>query len=139
VRHAYDTLLRLYPEPFRGRYRAEMSLDFAEGWAEARAVGRAASVSFASRAAGDLFVSLLREWGRGSRVLIGATTAAVTLLLWAVALRPWAWKWDVQPGPPPHARTAPPATEVELLVLAVAAMVPVVVVLLVANRLAKRA
>ena len=103
MRHAYETLLRLYPEAFRRRYGTEMSLDFAEGWAEARAVGPVATVVFASRVAGDLVVSLLREWTRGFRVAIAAATAGVTLLLWSVALRPWAWQWDMQIGPPPQA------------------------------------
>jgi len=107
VRHAYDTLLRLYPDAFRRRYGVEMSLDFADGWHEARANGPAAALAFATRAAGDLAVSLVREWTRGSRLAIGAGAAAVTMLLWGVALRPWAWKWDIQPGPPRNAAVTP--------------------------------
>ena len=91
MRHAYDMLLRLYPEPFRRRYGAEMSLDFTDGWAEARATGPAAVLRFACRVAGDLAVSLLREWTRGARLVIVAATAGVTLLLWGLALRPWVW------------------------------------------------
>jgi len=138
VRHAYETLLRLYPEAFRRRYGTEMSLDFAEGWAEARAVGPVATVVFASRVAGDLVVSLLREWTRGFRVAIAAATAGVTLLLWGVALRPWAWQWDLRIGPPPQAQNAPPVTEAELLVLATAVLIPILVVLVCASRLVKR-
>jgi hypothetical protein len=138
VRHAYDVLLRLYPEPFRRRYGMEMSLDFADGWREARAGGILAAAAFAARASGDLAVSLLREWTRGPRVVIGALAAGVTLLLWGLALRPWAWRWDIQPGPPPQMRSAPPVTETELLVLAAAAMIPVIVVLLLATRLVTR-
>ena len=44
-------------------------------------------------------MSLLREWIRGSRFAIGAVTTGVTLLLWGMALRPWMWNWDTQPGP----------------------------------------
>jgi hypothetical protein len=133
VRHAYDVLLRLYPEAFRRRYSVDMSLDFADGWAEARAGGLAATLVFAARVAGDLAVSLLREWTRGARLAIVAATAGVTLLLWGVALRPWAWNWNLQPGRP---RNVPvdDATAAELLVIAAAAMLPVVVVLLVSLR-----
>jgi len=138
VRHAYETLLRLYPEAFRRRYGTEMSLDFAEGWAEARAAGPVATVVFASHVAGDLVVSLLREWTRGFRVAIAAATAGVTLLLWGVALRPWAWQGDLRVGPPPQAQNAPPVTEAELLVLATAVLIPILVVLVCASRLVKR-
>ena len=61
---------------------------------------------------------------------IGAATAAVTLLLWGLALRPWAWQWDMQIGPPPQARNAPPVTEAELLVVATAVLIPILVVLI---------
>jgi len=138
VRHAYETLLRLYPEAFRRRYGTEMSLDFADGWNEARARGPAAALAFAARVAGDLVVSLLREWTRGIRLAIAAATAAVTLLLWGVVLRPWAWRWDIQIGPPPQAQNAPPVTEAELLVLATAVLIPILVVLVCASRLVKR-
>jgi hypothetical protein len=137
VRHAYDVLLRLYPDAFRRRFGVEMSLDFADGWTAARAGGTVAALAFAWRVAGDLVVSLLREWTRGPRPAIAAITAGVTAVLWGLALRPWMWKWDIQPGPPAHARTAPPVTEVELLVLAVTAMVPVVVIILFASFLAR--
>ncbi len=138
MRHAYDRLLRLYPDAFRRRYGAEMLLDFEEGWAEARAAGPVATVAFASRVAGDLVVSLLREWTRGYRLAIAAATVGVTLLLWGVALRPWAWQWDMQIGPPPQARNAPPVTQAELLVLATAVLIPILVVLVCASRLVKR-
>jgi len=136
VRHAYDLLLRLYPHAFRRRYGVEMSLDFADGWSEARARGRTAALVFTTHVLGDLVVSLVREWTRGARLAIAVATASVTLLLWGLALRPWAWKWDIQPGP----RQAPAGdvTSAELLVLAVGAMLPVIVVLLFAMRLIKR-
>ena len=137
MRHAYDTLLRLYPETFRRRYGVEMSLDFADGWADARSHGAAATLAFSSRVAGDLVMSLLREWTRGVRLGIVAATVGVTALLWGVALRPWAWKWDIQPGPPRNAAVTP-VTEGELLALAAAALLPVIVVLLFATRMVKR-
>ena len=137
MRHAYDVLLRLYPEAFRRRYGVEMSLDFADGWAEARAGGPITVVWFATRVAGDLAVSLLREWTRGVRLAIVAASAGVTLLLWGLALRPWAWRWDIQPGPPPHA-PAIDVTAAQLVGLAAVAMLPVILVLLFATRLVKR-
>jgi hypothetical protein len=137
VRHAYDVLLRLYPETFRRRYGVEMSLDFADGWAEARAGGPAAALVFSAHVAGDLVVSLLREWTRGARLAIVAATAGVTLLLWGVALRPWAWHWNIQPGPPPNV-PVDEATAAELLVVAAGAMLPVIVVLLFSLRMVKR-
>jgi hypothetical protein len=130
-------LLRLYPVAFRRRYGVEMSCDFADGWAEARAGGRMATLAFVRRAAGDLAVSLLREWTRGARLGIVIATAGVTTLLWALALRPWLWAWSFRQIPP---RPAPQAdvTEAELLMVAVGAMLPVIVVLLLASRLVKR-
>ena len=137
MRHAYDMLLRLYPIAFRRRYGVEMSLDFADGWAEARACGRIAMLAFVRHAAGDLAVSLLREWTRGARLAIVAATIGVTTLLWALALRPWLWAWSFRQIPP---RPAAPAdvTEAELLMVAAGAMLPVIVVLLVSMRLLKR-
>ena len=137
MRHAYERLLRLYPDAFRRRYGVEMALDFADGWAEARACGRLAALAFLRRAAGDLAVSLLREWASGARLAIVAATAGVTLLLWSLALRPWLWAWSFRQIPP---RPAPQAdvTEAELLMVAVGAMLPVIVVLLLATRLVKR-
>lgn len=137
MRHAYDMLLRLYPIAFRRRYATEMSLDFADGWAEARACGRLAALAFLRRAAGDLAVSLLREWTTGARLAIVAATAGVTLLLWSLALRPWLWAWNLRQLPP---RPATPGdiTEAELLMVAAGAMLPVIVVLLWSMRLLKR-
>jgi hypothetical protein len=138
VRHAYDVLLRLYPVAFRRRYGVEMSCDFADGWAEARARGRMATLGFVRRTAGDLAVSLLREWTRGARLGIVIATAGVTTLLWSLALRPWLWAWNLRQIPP---RPAAPddVTEAELLIVAVGAMIPVIVVLLMATtRLVKR-
>jgi hypothetical protein len=134
VVHAYAVLLRLYPRAFRRRYAAEMSLDFDDALCAARAAGWVAVGAFAMRALGDLAVSLAREWSRTGRLALTAATAGLTALLWGLALRPWTW-WDIQPGPPAHARSAPPVTEAELLVLAVLALLPVVVVLLFAGHL----
>lgn len=137
MRHAYERLLRLYPDAFRRRYGVEMALDFADGWAEAAARGRAATLAFAARAAGDLAVSVVREWTRGVRLAILAATAAVTLALWSLALRPWAWKWTIRPGGPANA-PAENVTPEMLLGLAAAAMIPVLFVLVFATRMVKR-
>jgi hypothetical protein len=136
VVHAYAVLLRLYPRAFRRRYAAEMSLDFEDALCAARAAGRAAVGAFAMRALGDLAVSLAREWSRTGRLALTAATAGLTALLWGLALRPWAWR-RIQPGPPAHASSAPPITAAELLVLAVLALLPVVVVILLAGHLTR--
>jgi hypothetical protein len=133
---AYALLLWLYPQPFRRRYAVEMLLDFEDALYAARGDGWVAIGRFAMRALGDLAVSLAREWSRNSRLALTAATAAITALLWGLALRPWAWP-NIQPGPPPHARSAPPVTEVQLLVLALLALLPVVVAILFAGHLTR--
>ena len=135
--HAYEVLLRLYPDAFRRRYGAEMALDFADALDAARAGGSMAVARFAARALGDLAMSVLREWTRAGRLGWVAATAGITLALWGLALRPWLWNWDVEPGPLAAAGSAPPVTEGELLVLAVLALVPIVVVILFAGRLTR--
>jgi hypothetical protein len=136
VHHVYDRFLRLLPEDFRRRYGVEMALDFEDGWREAATGGWRRRVEFGMRASGDLAVSLLREWTRGARLSVVAATASVSALLWGLALRPWSWHWQTSPSPR-HAAVVP-VTEAELLVLAGAAMLPVLVVLLFASRLVQR-
>jgi hypothetical protein len=109
-----------------------MSLDFEDALCAARAGGWVAVGAFAMRALGDLAVSLPREWARTAELGFTAATAGLTALLWGLALRPWTWR-DIQPRPPAHARSAPPATETELLVLAALALLPVVAVILFAG------
>jgi hypothetical protein len=133
VVRAYDAILRLYPESFRSRYAAEMLLDFEDGLGAAGKNGVLAVAKFVRCAVGDFVVSLFREWIGAGRAVGVAITTAITLLLWGVALRPWSWRWDIQPGPPVRARFARPVTEIELLMLA---LVPVVVVFLLAAQLA---
>jgi hypothetical protein len=137
VVRAYDALLRLYPEPFRSRYDAEMLLDFEDGLGAAATNGVLAVATFVRCAVGDVVVSLVRERMGSGRAVRLAITAAITLLLWGLALRPWSWRWDIQPGPPAHARFARPVTEIELLILALLALVPVMVVFLLARQLAR--
>jgi hypothetical protein len=136
VVHAYAVLLRLYPQPVRRRYAAEMSLDFEDALCAARAGGWVAVGAFVMRVLGDLAVSLPREWARTDRLALTAAAAGITALLWGLALRPWAW-WDIPPGPPAHALSALPVTEAELLVLAVLALLPVVVVILFTGHLTR--
>jgi hypothetical protein len=114
-----------------------MALDFEDGWREAAAAGWRRRVAFGTRASGDLAVSLLREWTRGARLGVLAATASVTATLWGLALRPWSWPWQTSSPRLRHAAAAP-VTETELLVLAGAAMLPVLVVLLFASRLVQR-
>jgi hypothetical protein len=130
VVRAYDAFLRLYPEPFRSRYAAEMLLDFEEGLGAAAPHGVLAVAAFVRGALGDFVVSLFREWIGAGRAVRVAITMAITLLLWGLALRPWSWPWDTPLRPLAHPRVARPVTEVELLMLALLALVPVMVVLL---------
>lgn len=134
--HAFAVLLWLYPQPFRRRYAAEMSLDFEDALATARGRGRVAVGALAMRTLGDLVMSLTREWTCTGRLGLTAATASLTALLWGLALRPWAWG-NIHPGPPAHARSAPPVSETELLLLAVLALLPVVVVIFVAGHLTR--
>jgi hypothetical protein len=134
MHHVYDLFLRLLPADFRRRYEVEMALDFEDGWREAATGGWRRRVEFGMRASGDLAVTLLREWTRGARLGVVAATASVTALLWGLALRPWSW--PTAPRPRPAAIV--PVTEAELLVLAAAAMLPMLAVLLLASRLVQR-
>ena len=136
VVRAYDAILRLYPESFRSRYAAEMLLDFEDGLGAAGKTGVLAIATFLRCAAGDSVVSLFREWIGAGRAVGVAITTAITLLLWGLALRPWSWRWDIQPGPPVSARFARPVTETELLMVALLALLPAVVILLLAAQLA---
>lgn len=88
------------------------------------------------RASGDLVATVLREWTRGARLGVVAASASATALLWGLALRPWSWPWATSP----IRRTAAvvPVTEGELLVLAAAAMMPVLAVLLLASLMVQR-
>lgn len=133
MHHVYALFLRLLPDDFRRRYGVEMALDFEDGWRDAATGGWRRRVEFGMRASGDLAVSLLREWTRGARLGVVASTAGVTTLFWGLALRPWSWYGQTFPRQRPAAVV--PVTEAELLVLAGAAMLPVLVVLLFASRL----
>lgn len=128
-------ILRLYPHSFRSRYAAEMMLDFEDGLGAAAQDGVLAVATFVRCALGDFVVSLFRERLGAGRAIRVAVTAALTLFLWGLALRPWSWRWDIQPGPPVRARFVRPATEIELLILALLALVLVVVVVLWAGQL----
>ena len=130
---AYRLVLRFYPEAFRRRYADEMRLDFEDALQEAAAAGAMATLVFACRQTADTGSSLLREWSRGTRVATIAATTGVTLTLWALALRPWAWI-RIQPRDRAMFTTAP--VEIwELLVIAIVAMVPVIVLIVLAPRL----
>lgn len=137
VVRAYEVILWLYPESFRLRYAAEMLLDFEDGLGAAGKSGVLAVATFVGCAVGDFVVSLFREWIGADRAVRVAIATAITLLLWGLALRPWSWRWDIQPGPPVRERFGRPLTEIELLMLALLALVPVVVVLLLASQLAR--
>ncbi|MCC7124822.1 MAG: hypothetical protein IT178_08230 [Acidobacteria bacterium] len=136
MHHVYKLFLRLLPEDFHRRYGVEMALDFEDGWREAAAGGWRRRVEFGVRASGDLAVSLLRERTRGAHLGVVAATVSVTTLLWGLALRPWSWPWEALPRP--RQAEVVPVSEAELLGLAAAAVLPVLVVLLFGSRLVQR-
>jgi uncharacterized membrane protein YidH (DUF202 family) len=85
----------------------------------------------------DMCASLLREWSRGTRAMTAAATTGITIALWGLALRPWTWKESIRPQDRGTSMTAP--VEVwELIAIAVVALVPVVVLIVLAPRLVQR-
>jgi hypothetical protein len=129
---AYRVALRFYPEAFRRRYADEMRLDFEDALQEAVAAGAVAALLFACRQTADMCSSLLREWSRGARAATIAATSVITVALWGLALRPWAWKGIIQPRNRGTFTTAP---VLDLFVIAIVAMVPVIALVLLAPRL----
>jgi hypothetical protein len=130
----YRVALWLYPEAFRRRYADEMRLDFEDALQGAVAAGAIAVLLFASRQTADMGSSLLREWSRGTRAATIAVTAVITAALWGLALRPWACKRSIQPINRGTFTTAP-VDLWALFVIAIVAMVPVIVLIVLAPRL----
>jgi hypothetical protein len=128
---AYRLALSFYPPAFRRRYADELRLDFEDGLHEAVATGAFVAVLFACRTTVDLCASLLREWSRGTRAATAAATTGVTIALWGLALRPWTWKPSFQPQSRDAFSTAP-VDVWELVAIAVAALVPVIAVIVLA-------
>jgi len=127
----YRVALSLYPEAFRRRYAEEMQLDFEDALQEALNAGAIAALLLMCRQTVDLGSSLIREWSRGSRPATTAATTAITVALWALALRPWAWMRDIQPLGRSTLTTAP-VDVWELFVIAIVAMAPVVALVMLA-------
>lgn len=134
---AYRMALWLYPEAFRRRYAEEMRLDFEDGLQEALATGATAALLFACRHTADMCSSLIREWSLGTRAAAIAATTFTTVALWGLALRPWAWNWSIRPRDRGTFATAPVDLWV-LFVIAIVAMVPVILLILLAPRLVLR-
>lgn len=129
---AYRVALWFYPEAFRRRYADEMLLDFEDALREAVAAGAIAALLFACRQTADMCSSLIREWSCGTRAPTIAATTVITVALWGLALRPWAWDRSIQPRNRGTFTTAP-VDVWELFVIAIAAMVPVIVLILLAS------
>jgi hypothetical protein len=135
---AYRLALSFYPAPFRRRYAEEMRLDFEDGLQEAVAAGPLAVSFFACRTTVDTCASLVREWSVGTRAARAAATAGITLALWGAALRPWAW--DRVARPQTRATSMTGSVEAwELIVIAVVALLPVIALIVLAQRLVQRA
>jgi uncharacterized membrane protein YidH (DUF202 family) len=131
---AYCVVLSFYPKTFRHRYADEMRLDFEDALQEAVAAGAIAALLFACRQTADMCSSLLREWSRGTRAATAAATTVMTVAIWGLALRPWAWKRTIQLRDRGTFTTAP-VDVWDLLVIAIVVMVPVIVVIVLAPRL----
>jgi hypothetical protein len=128
----YRVALSLYPEAFRRRYAEEMRLDFEDALQEAVTVGAIAALLFVRRQTVDMCSSLIREWSRGTRAAtIAAATTVITVALWGLALRPWAWMRSIQPLDHSTLTTAP-VDVWELFVIAIVAMVPVIALIMLA-------
>jgi hypothetical protein len=131
---AYRVALGLYPGTFRSRYADEMRLDFEDALQDAVAAGAAAVLRFVCRQAADLWSSLLREWSCGTRAATAAATTLITVALWGLALRPWTWTPSFQPRERERFTTSP-VDVWELLVIAIVALVPVIVLVVLTPRL----
>jgi hypothetical protein len=134
---AYRVALWFYPGAFRRRYADEMRLDFEDAVQEAVSAGAVTAILFACRQTTDLCSSLLREWSRGTRAATAVATTVITVALWGVALRPWTWKASVQPRDRQTFATAP-ADVWELFLVAIVAMVPALLLIVLAPRLTAR-
>ena len=135
---AYRVVLACYPGDFRRRYAQEMRLDFEDALQEAVAAGAVAVLRVACRQGTDTCWSLVREWSRGPRVVTAAATTVITVALWGLALRPWSWPRHV-PARHRDSVTTAPVDGWELLVLAAAAIGPVIGAIVLASRLGLRA
>ena len=88
----YTALILLYPHAFWRTFHEELEDDFEEGSVEAREAGPAAVWKFRLRTAGDLAVSLLREWLRTPWIPVLITSASISMGLFAFAafkVRQW--------------------------------------------------
>jgi hypothetical protein len=134
---AYRVALWFYPGAFRRRYADEMRLDFKDAVHDAVAAGAVTTLLFACRQTTDLCSSLLREWSRDTRAATAVATTVITAVLWGLALRPWAWKPSVQPRDRQTFATAP-VDVWELFLVAIVAMVPGILLIVLAPRLTAR-
>lgn len=122
----YRRLLHLYPHQFWRTFADDLESDFEDGCREAAASGGAALFRFLGRAAGDLVVSLVREWIRTPWIPVLLLAGALTWALFAfTAFKVQQWpRFRVRP--PPDASTDPNAGALHLLVLlVVGALIPI--------------
>ena len=93
----YERALRLYPPHFHRQFADQMSLDFADGYAAARADGPRAVMAFMLRSYQDLVISLLTQWLRDESLIITAMSTSAALAIWAAALYVAAHEWPHGP------------------------------------------
>ena len=96
----YKSLLLLYPAAFYRRFAGEMSNDFEDGYAMARARGRQAAAAFLVRCYGDLFGSVISQWLRHERLIVSGVSVAVAVAIWSAAFYVAAHEWPNGPVTP---------------------------------------
>lgn len=123
----YRQAVRLYPHGFWRTFHDELESDFDDGRADALEHGWPALCWFWLRAAGDLIVSLIREWLRTPwiPVLIAAASISLTLFSFA-AFKVRQWPQHLQ-WPPRGLQPDSHADSLGMLVLLiVGALIPIV-------------
>jgi len=96
----YRTLIRLYPHGFWRTFHDELERDFEDAAAEARLEGTGALVRFWASAAGDLLLSLGREWLRTPWIPVLCAAAMLSVGLFAyTAFKIRRWPHAAWPEP----------------------------------------
>jgi hypothetical protein len=94
----YRLLLHLFPAGFKRQFVADMSADFADGYADATREGWMAIASFILRSYLDLAISLPTQWLRIDSVVIAGLTTSAVLAIWVGALYVAAHEWPDGPA-----------------------------------------
>jgi hypothetical protein len=93
----YKWLLHLYPKAFSRQFADDMAADFDDGYAAAKRSRGKVIVAFVARSYADVLRSLLSQWLRTESVVVGGTSVAAGLALWAAPLYVAAHEWPNAP------------------------------------------